>query len=65
MLIKTGVSNYLEWLPVNGTFVYQMVEGGIFSSGGPKIAKVPANDKEALKSDLLGWNEKRKCKNFF
>lgn len=29
------------------------------------ISKVPANDKEALKSDLLGWNEKRKCKNFF
>ena len=22
MLIKTGVSAYLEWLPVNGTFVY-------------------------------------------
>lgn len=24
MLIKTGVSAYLEWLPVDGTFVYQM-----------------------------------------
>ena len=22
MLIKTGVSAYLEWLPVNGTYVY-------------------------------------------
>jgi Rab GDP dissociation inhibitor len=22
MLIKTGVSAYLEWLPVDGTFVY-------------------------------------------
>ena len=29
------------------------------------IDKVPANDKEALKSGLMGWNEKRKCKNFF
>lgn len=29
------------------------------------IAKVPANDKEAIKSDLLGWNEKRKARNFF
>jgi len=65
MLIKTGVSNYLEWLPVNGTFVMQTKEGGIFSSGGNFIYKVPANDKEALKSDLLGWKEKRKCKNFF
>ncbi len=29
------------------------------------IAKVPANDSEALKSSLMGFNEKRKCKNFF
>lgn len=29
------------------------------------IDKVPANDTEALKSNLMGWNEKRKCKNFF
>jgi hypothetical protein len=30
----------LEWKAVDGTFVYQMKEGGIFSKGGPKIAKV-------------------------
>jgi len=42
-----------------------MKESGIFSKGGPKIAKVPANDKEALKSDLMGLLEKRRCKNFF
>ena len=65
MLIKTGVSAYLEWLPVDGTFVYQYSEGGFFSSKGGKIYKIPSNDKEALKSGLLGWNEKRKCKNFF
>jgi len=42
-----------------------MKEGGMFSKGGPKIEKVPANDKEALKSDLMGLFEKNRCKNFF
>lgn len=37
----------------------------MFSSGGPKIEKVPATDKEALSSDLMGLFEKRRCKNFF
>ncbi len=37
----------------------------MFSSGGAKIEKVPATDKEALKSDLMGLFEKRRCKNFF
>lgn len=38
-----------------------MKEGGVFSSGGPKIEKVPANDREALASDLMGMFEKRRC----
>lgn len=42
-----------------------MKESGFFSSGGPKIEKVPANDKEALKSDLMGLFEKKRCRNFF
>jgi Rab GDP dissociation inhibitor len=42
-----------------------MREGGLFSKGGPMIAKVPSNDTEALKSDLMGLLEKRRCKNFF
>lgn len=33
----------------------------MFSKGGPKIEKVPANDKEALSSDLMGLFEKRRC----
>jgi Rab GDP dissociation inhibitor len=37
----------------------------MFSKGGPKISKVPATDKEALNSDLMGLLEKRRCKNFF
>lgn len=42
-----------------------MKEGGLFSKGGPMIAKVPSSDSEALKSDLMGLMEKRRCKNFF
>jgi len=42
-----------------------MREGGIFTKGGPMIAKVPCNGSEALNSDLMGLMEKRRCKNFF
>lgn len=45
--------------------MYQNKKGGIFSTGGPKIEKVPANDKEARNSDLMGLMEKLRCKNFF
>lgn len=38
-----------------------MKEGGLFSSGGAKIFKVPANDKEARGSDLMGMFEKLRC----
>jgi Rab GDP dissociation inhibitor len=65
LLLKTRVSRYLEWKSIDGTYVYQMKESGLFSSGGAKISKVPANDKEAIKSDLMGLFEKRRCKNFF
>jgi hypothetical protein len=40
---------------VDGSYVYR--------SG--KISKVPATDTEALKSNLMGIFEKRRCKNFF
>lgn len=40
ILLKTKVSKYLEWKSIDGTFVYQMKEGGMFSKGGPKIEKV-------------------------
>mmetsp|Transcript_129919 Transcript_129919/g.183244 ORF Transcript_129919/g.183244 Transcript_129919/m.183244 type:complete len:335 (+) Transcript_129919:91-1095(+) len=65
ILLKTRVSRYLEWKAVDGTFVYQMTKGGLFSSGGAKIFKVPGNDSEALKSDLMGLLEKNRVKNFF
>lgn len=65
ILLLTRVSKYLEWKAIDGTYVYQMKESGMFSKGGPKIEKVPANDKQALKSDLMGLFEKNRCKNFF
>jgi len=44
ILLKTRVARYLDWKAVDGTFVYQIKEGGMFSTGGPRIAKVPGND---------------------
>lgn len=58
MMIKTEVSNYLNWKCVEGSYVYQYSKGGYFSSAGGAIKKVPGNDSEALKSDLMGLFEK-------
>ena len=65
LLLKTGVSNYLEWKCIDGTYVYQWDKGGIFSSAKGVIHKVPSNDKEALSSDLMGLFEKNRCRKFF
>jgi len=65
LLLKTGVSNYLEWRCIDGTYVYQWDKGGIFSSAKGVIHKVPANDREALSSDLMGLFEKNRCRKFF
>ena len=59
------VANNLEWKCVDGSFVVQMSAGGIFSKAKAKVHKVPATDSEALKSDLMGMFEKRRCKKFF
>jgi Rab GDP dissociation inhibitor len=42
ILLKTRVAKYLEWKSIDGTYVYQMKEGGFFSKGGGVIEKVPA-----------------------
>ena len=55
ILILSGVTRYLEFKQIEGSFVYK--------SGG-KIYKVPANEKEALASSLMGIFEKRRFKNF-
>lgn len=54
LLIKTGVTRYLEFKSVEGSYVYK--------SG--KIYKVPVDQKEALASDLMGMFEKRRFRNF-
>lgn len=55
LLIHTGVTRYLEFKSVEGSYV--MGKSG-------KISKVPADEKEALTSDLMGLFEKRRFKNF-
>jgi len=65
LLLQTTVSQYLEWKPIDGIFVYQWDKGGMFSSAKGKIKKVPSNDSEALSSDLMGMFEKNRCRKFF
>jgi Rab GDP dissociation inhibitor len=65
MLLHTKVTRYLEWKCVDGTYVMQHQDGGMFSKAKNTISKVPANDSEALKSNLMGIFEKRNCRNFY
>jgi len=44
LLIHTGVTRYLEFKSVEGSYVYK----------GGKIFKVPADEKEALATSLMG-----------
>jgi len=50
MLVKTDVTKYLEFKVVEGSYVYKQ----------GKINKVPATEKEALSSPLMGLMEKKK-----
>lgn len=54
MLLHTGVTKYLEFKSIAGSFVYR--DG--------KILKVPATPKEALGSPLMGLFEKRRFRMF-
>ncbi|KAK0081664.1 hypothetical protein PV325_011780 [Microctonus aethiopoides] len=54
LLIHTGVTRYLDFKSIEGSYVYK--------SG--KISKVPIDHREALSSDLMGLFEKRRFKNF-
>ena len=56
ILVKTGVHNYLQFRAGDGSFV--------LGKGG-KVHKVPANDKEALRSSLMGMFEKLRARSFF
>lgn len=54
LLIHTGVTRYLEFKSVEGSYVYK----------GGKIHKVPASETEALASGLMGLFEKRRYRSF-
>jgi len=54
MLLHTDVTRYLEFKSCEGSFVYK----------AGKIYKVPADEKEALASSLMGMFEKRRFRNF-
>ena len=56
VLIHTGVANYMEFKPVDGSFVYSQKAG--------KICKVPATPDDAMKSSLMGMMEKTRMVQF-
>lgn len=57
ILILSGVTRYLEFKQIEGSYVYK-------SHSGAKIYKVPADEKEALVTSLMGIFEKRRFRNF-
>jgi len=68
MLLHTKVTKYLEWKCVDASYVAQhQTKGGTFTKKKEKLAisKVPANDMEALKSNLMGMFEKKRVIGFY
>ncbi|XP_955408.1 rabgdi protein, putative [Theileria annulata] len=64
ILRATETSQYLEWQVLDGSYVYQHQKGNFLYSE-KFIHKVPASDKEALSSPLMGFLEKNRCHNFY
>ncbi|CEF70674.1 GDP dissociation inhibitor [Strongyloides ratti] len=54
LLIHTGVTRYLEFKSIEGSYVYK----------GGSVYKVPADEVEALSTSLMGMFEKRRFKKF-
>ena len=65
MLLHTKVTKYLEWKCLDASYVGQYQKGGMLKSAKLAIHKVPSNDMEALKSNLMGLFEKKRCMNFY
>ena len=65
MLLHTKVTKYLEWKCVDASYVAQYQKGGMLKSAKLAVAKVPANDMEALKSNLVPLFEKKRAMNFY
>ncbi|GAA5820457.1 hypothetical protein JCM3770_003385 [Rhodotorula araucariae] len=55
MLVHTDVTRYLEFKQIAGSYVLR----------DNRIAKVPATEREAVTSSLMGLFEKRRARNFF
>ncbi|KAL1522820.1 hypothetical protein AB1Y20_017789 [Prymnesium parvum] len=56
VLVHTGVANYMEFKPVDGSFVFSRKVG--------KVCKVPATPTDAMKSSLMGMMEKTRMAQF-
>ncbi|XP_031562435.1 rab GDP dissociation inhibitor alpha-like [Actinia tenebrosa] len=54
LLVHTGVTKYLNFKQIDGSYVYT----------GGYIYKVPADEREALSSSLMGIFEKRRFRSF-
>lgn len=54
ILVHTDVTRYIEFKQVGGSYVYR----------NGRIAKVPSNEMEAVRSSLMGIFEKRRMKRF-
>ena len=54
ILIHSKVTRYLRFKVIDGSYVYK----------GGKVEKVPSTPAEALSSNLMGFFEKRKFRNF-
>jgi len=55
ILVHTDVTRYLEFKQIGGSYVYR----------DKKIAKLPANESEAIYSPLMGLLEKNRARKFF
>lgn len=55
LLLHTGVTKYLEFKLVDGSFVFH----------GGRPHKVPTTPREAMTSGLMGLFEKNRCRQFF
>ena len=65
MLLHTKVTKYLEWKCVDASYVVQHKKGGWLKSEHMAVCKVPSNDMEALKSNLMGMFEKKRVINIY
>lgn len=54
LLMYTGVTNYMNFKLVEGSYVYK----------GAQLYKVPSNETEALSSSLMGFFQKRRFRTF-